>query len=153
LNKTPSIPMGSIDLVKMYPLDFEEFLLANSFNEFAIQTLKGKFENRESLEETSHAKMMGLFKKYLLIGGLPDAVNAYLSSKNIVEVRKIQEDIHEYYGDDAGKYDREHKLKIKRIYSLIPSRMECKNKKDGHQGHREIRKAKNARTIKKSSTI
>ena len=129
LLKTLSIPMGSIDVVSMYPLDFEEFLLANGFNEFAIKTLKEKFEKRESLEESIHSKVMDLFKKYLLIGGLPDAVNSFLASQNIVEVRKIQNDIHDYYGDDASKYDREDKLKIKRIYDLIPFTLENKKKR------------------------
>ena len=129
LEKTPSIPMGSIDLVKMYPLDFEEFLWANGFNKYAIETLREKFEKRQSLEEASHNKLMDLFKKYLLIGGLPDAINSFLAKRNIVEVRKIQSDIHDYYGDDAAKYDKEHKLKIKRIYDLIPSRLENKKKR------------------------
>lgn len=129
LLKTPSIPMGSIDIQHMYPLDFEEFLLANGFNELAIQPLKERFKKRESLDESTHNKVMDLFKKYLLIGGLPDAVNSYLTSKNIMEVRKIQSDIHEFYGDDASKYDREHKLKIKRIYDLIPSTLENKKKR------------------------
>lgn len=129
LSKTPSIPIGSIDVVHMFPLDFEEFLLANGFNEFAISSLKTKFENLETLEEATHNKVLDLFKKYLLIGGLPDAVNSFIDKKNIVEVRKIQSDIYDYYGDDASKYDKEHKLKIKRIYDLIPSSLENKKKR------------------------
>lgn len=129
LTKTTSIPIGSIDIVHMFPLDFEEFLLANGFNEFAINSLKTKFKNLETLEETTHNKVLDLFKKYLLIGGLPDAVNSFINKKNIVEVRKIQSDIYDYYGDDASKYDKEHKLKIKRIYDLIPSSLENKKKR------------------------
>lgn len=129
LSKTPSIPIGSIDVVHMFPLDFEEFLLANGFNDYAISSLKTKFENLESLEESTHNKVLDLFKKYLLIGGLPDAVNSFIDKKNIVEVRKIQADTYDYYGDDASKYDKEHKLKIKRIYDLIPSSLENKKKR------------------------
>ena len=129
LSKTTSIPIGSIDVVHMFPLDFEEFLLANGFNSYAINSLKAKFEKLESLEETTHNKVLDLFKKYLLIGGLPDAVNSFIDKKNIVEVRKIQSDIYDYYGDDASKYDKEHKLKIKRIYDLIPSSLENKKKR------------------------
>lgn len=129
LSKTTSIPIGSIDVVHMFPLDFEEFLLANGFNSYAINSLKTKFEKLESLEETAHNKVLNLFKKYLLIGGLPDAVNSFIDKKNIVEVRKIQSDIYDYYGDDASKYDKEHKLKIKRIYDLIPSSLENKKKR------------------------
>jgi hypothetical protein len=113
----------------MYPLDFEEFLIANGFNQLAIDSLQTKFDKKESLDETIHNKLMDLFKKYLLVGGLPDAVNEYLETKNIVNVRKIQSEIHEYYGDDASKYDVEHKLKIKRIFEMIPSNMENKKKR------------------------
>ncbi len=129
LSKTLSIPIGSIDLIHMYPLDFEEFLLANGFNSLAIDSLRKKFKNQESLEQTIHNKVLDLFKKYLLVGGLPDAVNSFIEKKNIVEIRKIQTDICNYYGDDASKYDREHKLKIKRIYDLIPSSLENKKKR------------------------
>ena len=129
LSNTTSIPIGSIDLVHMYPLDFEEFLLANGFNSFTINFLKDKFSSLESLDENTHNKVLDLFKKYLLIGGLPDAVNSFIDNKNVMEVRKIQSDIFGYYGDDASKYDREHKLKIKRIYDLIPSCLENKKKR------------------------
>lgn len=129
LSKTTSIPIGSIDVVRMYPLDFEEFLLANGFNSFAIAALKEKFRKLESLDEKSHDNILKLFKMYLLIGGMPDAVNSFIKEKNIVEVRKIQNDIHSYYGDDASKYDKEHKLKIKRVYDLIPSNLENKKKR------------------------
>lgn len=129
LAKTTSIPIGSIDIVKMYPLDFEEFLLANGFNNFAIETMRTKFLNFEALDESVHTKVIDMFKKYLLIGGLPDAVNSFIERKNIVEVRKIQSDICDYYGDDASKYDIQQKLKIKRIYDLIPSTLENKKKR------------------------
>lgn len=69
LAETTSIPMGSIKKIRMYPLDFEEFLYANGFNEFAITALKNKFEKMESLDENTHNKMMDMFHKYLLVGG------------------------------------------------------------------------------------
>ena len=129
LLKTPSIPIGSIDVVHMYPLDFEEFLLANGFNNFVISAMKDKFKKLESLDESTHRKVLDLFKKYLLVGGLPDVVNSFLEKTNIVQVREIQTIIHDFYGDDASKYDKEHKLKIKRIYDLIPSTLENKKKR------------------------
>lgn len=129
LLKTPSIPIGSIDIVHMYPLDFEEFLLANGFNNFVISAMKDKFKKLESLDESTHRKVLDLFKKYLLVGGLPDAVNSFLEKMNIVQVREIQTIVHDFYGDDASKHDKEHKLKIKRIYDLIPSTLENKKKR------------------------
>lgn len=129
LANTASIPMGSIRKVRMFPLDFEEFLYANGFNEYSIQTLHDKFIKRESLSEAMHGKMLDLFKKYLIVGGLPDAVNAYVEEKNIHMVREIQKETREYYAIDASKYDADWKLHIRRIYEMIPSNMENKKKR------------------------
>nr|WP_221248058.1 AAA family ATPase [Faecalicoccus acidiformans] len=129
LQETTSIPMGSIRKVRMFPLDFEEFLYANGLNKIFLSNIRKKFENLETLDETTHHKMMDLFKKYLLIGGLPYAVNAFLETKNIQAVREIQNEIHDYYAVDASKYDVDNKLKIRRIYDLIPSNMENKKKR------------------------
>lgn len=133
LSETTSIPMGSIRKVRMFPLDFEEFLYANGMNGFVISALRKKFEARESLDEAMHGKMMDLFRRYLLVGGLPAAVNAYLETKNIQAVREIQREIqreiHEYYAAEASKYDAVRKLKIRRIYDLIPSNLERKKKR------------------------
>lgn len=129
LSQTTSIPMGSIRKVRMFPLDFEEFLYANGMNDIVISSMRKKFERLEALDESMHNKMMDLFKKYLLVGGLPDAVNSYINEKNIQSVRDIQVEIHEYYSADASKYDEEKKLKIRRVYDMIPSNMENKKKR------------------------
>ncbi|MBQ9444707.1 MAG: ATP-binding protein, partial [Lachnospiraceae bacterium] len=129
LQETASIPMGSIRKVRMYPLDFEEFLYANGMNQSAVSLIREKFIRLETPDVQVHDRMMDLFKKYLLVGGLPDAVNSYLSTTNIREVRAIQSEIHEYYASDASKYDSERKLKIRRVYDLIPSNMENKKKR------------------------
>lgn len=129
LAQTTSIPMGSIRKVRMFPLDFEEFLYANGLNEFAISAMRKKFERLEALDEPTHNKMMDYFRKYLLVGGLPDAVNSYLENYNIQLVREIQSEIRDYYTADASKYDEDNKLKIRRIYDLIPSNMENKKKR------------------------
>jgi predicted AAA+ superfamily ATPase len=121
--------MGSIRKIRMFPLDFEEFLYANGMNEIVISSMRKKFERLEALDEAMHNKMMDLFRKYLLVGGLPDAINAYLETKNIQDVRHIQAEIRDYYATDASKYDNEKKLKIRRIYDLIPSNMENKKKR------------------------
>ena len=131
LKKTTSIPIGSIEVKRMFPLDFEEFLLANGFNQFAIDMMHEKFLAGESLDAAMHGKVMDLFKKYLLIGGLPDAVNSFIADTNIVKVRTIHRDIRAFYADDASKYeaDNNKKLKIRRIYDMIPSNLESKKKR------------------------
>jgi hypothetical protein len=129
LRQTVSIPVGSLEIKHMYQLDFEEFLWANGFGETAIDDLRRRFEAKESLDENLHTRMLDLFKRYLLIGGMPDAVNEYLNSRNIVAVRKIQDDIRHLYALDASQYDEEHKLKIMNVYNMIPSNMENKKKR------------------------
>lgn len=129
LASTTSIPMGSIMVKKMYPLDFEEFLYANGFNNDSIIALMNKYQNKESLDINLHNKLMDLFKKYLFIGGLPDAVNTFIEEYNIVKVREIQDEIYNYYKMDASKYSIDKKLKISRIYDMIPSNLENKKKR------------------------
>ena len=141
LAQTTSIPMGSIRKVRMFPLDFEEFLYANGMNAPAIAALRTSFQRRISLEDAMHRKLMDLFRKYLLVGGLPDAVNAFLESRNIQQIREIQGEIHDYYAADASKYGEKRKLKIRRIYDLIPSNMENKKKRVVAQ-HIEHKKGK-----------
>ena len=129
LANTGSIPIGSIEIKRMYQLDFEEFLIANGFSSEAIKVLENKFLSRESLDVAMHVKVLDLFKKYLIVGGLPDAVNEFLRTRNVVAIRKIQEDIIRFYGEDASKYDIENKLKIKRIYDMLPSTMQNAKKR------------------------
>lgn len=83
------------------------------------------------MSQEVHDKVLGLFKRYLLVGGMPDAVNEYLASHNIVKVREIQESIRVLYGIDASRYENEatKRLYIRRIYNMIPSQMENKKKR------------------------
>lgn len=131
LRSTTSIPVGSIIRKEMFQLDFEEFLIANNFGKEAITMLQQKFQRKESLSEEQHHRIMDLFRRYLLVGGMPDAVNEYLSSHNIVKVREIQESIRILYGEDASKYEQDNgrNLLIRRIYDMIPSQMENKKKR------------------------
>ena len=131
LQNTTSIPVGSIIRKEMFQLDFEEFLIANGFGTEAIAMMRRNYENRQSLSEEQHNHVLDLFRRYLLVGGLPDAVNTYLESHNIVKVREVQEGVRSLYADDASKYEREHgkRLLIRRIYEMIPSQMENKKKR------------------------
>ena len=123
------IPMGSITIMDMYPLDFEEFLIANSVGPDVIHYMRNQFEKREALTANIHATILDYFKKYLLVGGFPDDVNVFIESQNITVIRQQQQDIRRLYADDASKYDKEHKLHLRRIYGMIPSTMENKKKR------------------------
>lgn len=131
LKGTVSVPVGSVIPKKMYQLDFEEFLIANDFGKEAIEYLRKSFEQKRSLAPEVHDKVLGLFRRYLLVGGMPDAVNEYLATHNIVKVREIQEAIIVLYGIDASRYEEKaaRKLYIRRIYDMIPSQMENKKKR------------------------
>ena len=131
LKNTQSVPIGSLDIQHMYPMDFEEFLYANGVGELAIESMRESFNNNQALSDTMHNKMMDLFKKYLLVGGMPKAVQIFVESRNVVEFRSIQNETHELYGVDASKYEQEHdkKLKIRRIFDMIPSNLENKKKR------------------------
>lgn len=131
LKSTQSLPIGSMEVLRMYPLDFEEFLWANGVGEYAIEQLRQHYQSREALADEMHNKMMELFRKYLLVGGMPDAVNTYLAEHNLVSVRTVHNNIRTLYRQDAAKYEQEsnRKLKVQRIYDMIPSNLENKKKR------------------------
>lgn len=131
LRSTTSIPIGSIIRKEMFPLDFEEFLIANGVGGEAIGQIRAGYAQRQSLPKDLHNYLLDLFRRYLIVGGMPDAVNEYLDSHNVVRVREVQESIQTLYGDDASKYEEDNgkSLLIRRIYDMIPSQMENKKKR------------------------
>lgn len=131
LKNTQSVPMGSLDVEHMYPMDFEEFLIANNVGSTAIDAMRDAFMHQEALSVTIHNKMMDLFKKYLIVGGLPKAVDTFVNSRNIMEIRSVQTEVLNLYEVDCTKYEEEYnrKLKIRRIYEMIPSTLENKKKR------------------------
>ena len=129
LMQTASVPIGSIAIEEMYPLDFEEFLLASGCGQETIDGMRKKFLAGESLNESLHNYMMQQFKLYLLVGGLPEAINKFLENRNIAQVRKVQQEIYSLYRIDASQYDAEKKLVIRKIYDMLPSNMENKKKR------------------------
>lgn len=131
LRHTTSIPVGSVIIKKMYPLDFEEFLWANNYGENAISNLYSHFINQQPLSEEQHEQLLELFRRYLLVGGLPDVVNEYLATHNILNVRNLQNAIAAMYEADASQYENNasRRLLIRRIYAMIVSQMENKKKR------------------------
>jgi len=129
LARAVSIPIGSTRTIRMYPLDFEEFLWANGFSEETINALRDKYMLQESLDEGMHGKLLSLFKRYLLCGGLPAAVSDFVNTMNISMVRDIQNSIYEYYWLDTLKYDKENKLRSLSVYKYIPSALESHKKR------------------------
>ena len=129
LAQTPSVSLGSIEIQEMYPLDFEEFLWATGISKEWIESIHSQYVNEEALDESTHNLLLKRFQYYLLVGGLPEAINAYLEDRTMLKVRKVHQDIHNLYRIDSSQYDAEHKLKIRRIYDMIPSNLENKKKR------------------------
>ena len=124
-----SVPVGYMDIVEMYPLDFEEFAVANGVSERILKVLREAFEQEKEVDSVIHDKMMELFRLYLIVGGMPAVVRKYLETNNLQEVVREQKSILEAYKKDIGKYDPENKLYLEDIFDLIPSELNCKNKR------------------------
>ena len=129
LSQTPSVPLGSVAIEQMYPLDFEEFLWATGVGKDWIEDIRGHYLRQEPIDESTHSLLLKRFQYYLLIGGLPESINNFLKDRNMTRVRQTQRDIHNLYRINASQYDEEHRLKIRKIYDLIPSNLENKKKR------------------------
>ena len=125
-----SVPVGYLTFLKMYPMDFEEFMIANNVSKTTLEMLKAKFETCQPVDEFIHQKLLSLFFIYLIVGGMPDAVKIYIATKDIREVDKVQRDIVALYKEDFSQYESEDKkLKLISIYDIIPAELNKQNKK------------------------
>ena len=125
-----SVPVGYLTVLKMYPMDFEEFMIANNVSKTTLEMLKEKFETYQPVDEFIHQKLLSLFFIYLIVGGMPDAVKSYIATKDIREVDKVQRDIVALYKEDFSQYESEDKkLKLISIYDIIPAELNKQNKK------------------------
>lgn len=123
------IPMGSVEEVQMYPMDFEEFLLACNVGKDVIEYLRDCYTNLFEISDNIHTTIFKRFKEYLISGGLPDSVKAFVDEKNILKTRDNQNITLSYYKDDASQYDEKYNLKVRRLYDSLPSYMTNKVKR------------------------
>lgn len=124
-----SEPVGYMGVKDMYPLDFEEFISCVGINDTVIGSLHEAWLNRTAVDEFVHEKIMELFRLYLVVGGMPAAVDKYIESNNLQEVMAVQQDIIRMYKRDIAKYDPDDKLYIEEIFNLIPPELNAKNKR------------------------
>ena len=124
-----SVPVGYMDIIEMYPLDFEEFAWANGVGTKVIDTLRVSFENKKPVDQFIHERMLSLFELYLIVGGMPAAVSSYLETKNLRNVAEEQGAILHLYRRDISKYDEQNRLYLNEIFDLIPSELNAKNKR------------------------
>lgn len=130
LYSVKSMPVGYMDSIEMFPLDFEEFCMANGVQESIITSLKDSFENRTGVDEFIHEAMLRLFRLYLVVGGMPGVVVKYLEEKNIADAVREQENIIKRYKEDIVKYESiDKKLRITKAFDAIPGELNNINKR------------------------
>ncbi len=129
LKDIKSVPVGYMDILEMYPMDFEEFCIANKVNDAVLKSLKQCFENKTPVDALIHEKMMELFRLYLIVGGMPKPVLNYIETNNLKNVIDEQKQIVLQYKKDISKYDPQNKLYLEDIFNLIPSELNNKNKR------------------------
>jgi len=112
--------------IKMYPMDFEEYLWALG-DEITYETIKSSFEKKKALGDAIHRKIMKSFRTYMAVGGMPQAVEAYAEGKTFAQIDFIKRNILELYEEDLAKYDSDNREKASVIYKTIPEQLENKN--------------------------
>ena len=112
--------------IKMYPMDFEEYLWAIN-DEVTIPTIREAFEKRKPLGDAIHRRIMKSFRTYMVVGGMPQAVDAYVSGKSYEQIDFVKRNILSLYEEDLAKYDTENREKASVIYRTIPEQLENKN--------------------------
>ena len=125
-----SVPVGYAQEIDMYPLDFEEFLVASGVTEDTILYLKKCFREKREVGEPVNKIIMKHFYRYLVIGGMPDAVREYTESGDMNKVSEIQSNIIRFYKRDFTKYEAENKkLMLEAIYDAVPANLLRQNKR------------------------
>lgn len=130
LKNIKSAPVGYLQTVTMYPLDFEEFLQIYNFTNSLKESLYQSFINKTPVNDTVHKRMMDIFNMYLNVGGMPMAVAKFKKTRNLSDVITEHEDIILQYKKDFTRYETENKkLLLTRTYDLIPAELNSNNKR------------------------
>lgn len=129
LKSLRSEPVGYMDIKEMYPMDFEEFAIALGVSNDVLNHIKNGYHNLVPVDDFIHNRMMALFRLYIIIGGMPAAVNKYIETNNMQVVVNEQKSILRLYKRDIAKYDPTQTLYLDEIFNLIPSELNAKNKR------------------------
>ena len=124
-----SVPVGFMDEARMYPLDFEEFVLANGERQILIDAARSAWESGKPLDPLYHGRLKKLFRLYLVVGGMPAVVQKYLDTHDIAAVVSEQKKILVDYKKDISKYDKENSLRIREVFDRIAPELNKKNKR------------------------
>lgn len=116
------------ECIKMYPMDFEEFLWAMG-RDTLMDFVRKYYDERKSMGPAMHRKMMDYLKEYMIVGGMPQVVLEYINTKNFAKTDKIKRDILKLYRDDIRKHADELNLKVEQIYDTIPAQLQKHEKR------------------------
>lgn len=129
INDLRSVPVGYLTIKRMFPLTFREFALNLGLNSSILENLETSFKEKKPVDDFIHKKMMELFRVYLVVGGMPAAVNRYIETNYLNEVIDIQNQIVNLYKKDITQYDKNNKLAIAQIFELIAPQLNSQNKR------------------------
>ena len=124
-----SFPVGKVETITLYPMDFEEFLWARG-KDILCEEIRAAYNKMEPLPDALHQEAVELYREYLLIGGMPACINAFLSSGSFLDVPLVQNEILDNYIADMAKYaSNTDSVKIRACYNSIPAQLAKDNKK------------------------
>lgn len=131
LNDLRSAPVGYLDVLDMYPMTLFEFYKALGISDRIFDLITDSYTKRIKIDDYIHKQLLSAFYLYLIVGGMPDAVNTYLKTENIESVQEVQQNILRLYHQDFAKYEKDNKekLKLREVYDTIPSELSEKNKR------------------------
>ena len=124
-----SLPVGYMSEYQMFPLDFEEFIRNIGVTDEVLDSVRSAWDQRKPVDAYIHEKLMRLFNLYLIVGGMPAAVQQYVDTNDLQRVIQEQKAILAFYKKDIANYDPENKLYINDVFDLIPSELNAKNKR------------------------
>lgn len=126
-----SLPVGTIDILEMFPMDFEEFTWASGVDPVIWGRVRACFDAAEEVPDFIHERLSDIWTRYVLVGGMPDAVQSYVSTHDTTVFRARQRSILDAYRADITRYvdDRTHAQRIKTIYNAIPAQLHQEKKR------------------------
>lgn len=128
--EVPSYAVGFEEIIYMYPMSFEEYVRANGVQDSTFKLLQRCYQKKEKVPQAIHETMLKLFFTYIVVGGMPAVVQAYVNTHDIGNVIQIQREILELYRLDISKYaEGSDKIKIKTIFDSIPAQLDDKKRR------------------------
>lgn len=129
LQDVESVPVGYMAVKEVFPFDIEEFAQCIGLSDEVLQHVREAFESRTPVDPIIHDALMKMARLYLIVGGMPAAVQAYVETNDLNVVEEKQKEILDLYKWDISQYDKDKKLEISEIFNLIPSELDAKNKR------------------------